>query len=117
MHSLSLSQQLEVLNNFLAYLYFDKGVSPRYIGNFLAAVRFKFQTQNAIADFLNPSYTQRFLQGARLQEAQLGVRHDKKRPMPFSMIRSLLETQLDPLCVTDRPYRISVLMAYFFLLR
>ena len=56
LHSLSLSQQLEVLNSFLAYLYFDKGVSPRSIGNFLAAVRFKFQTQNAIADFLNPSY-------------------------------------------------------------
>jgi hypothetical protein len=33
------------------------------------------------------------------------------------MIRSLLETQLDPLRLTDRPYRISVLMAYFFLLR
>ena len=117
LRDLSIDRQLDVLNSFLAYLYFDKGISPKSVSNFLSAIRYYFQVNNVPCSFLDPAHVQRFLQGARLQEAQLGVRHDKKRPMPLSMIYYMINTLLHPLSLENRAYRIAVLLAYFFLLR
>ena len=105
------------LQSFLACMYFDDGLSPATIGNYLSAIRFHFERHHHDDSFLHPDNIARFMRGILLQEAAIGVQHDKKRPFPLSMIQSLIDNELIQNDLKDHPYRIAVILAYFFLLR
>jgi hypothetical protein len=52
-----------------------------------------------------------------LNDAILGIQRDKKRPIPFSMILHMINYSLNKDTLDDAPYRVAILIAYFFLLR
>jgi hypothetical protein len=105
------------VQSFLACLYFDDGVAPSTINNYLSAIRSRFQRDKQNSECLQGDNIARFMRGIQLQDAALGVQHDKKRPIPLSMIQSLISIDLQQHNLIDSSYRIAVLMAYFFLLR
>ena len=117
LHGLDSPSRISCVQSFLACMYFDDGLSPSTIGNYLSAIRFYFGQQKQDDSCFDPENVARFMRGIALQEAAMGVQHDKKRPIPLSMIQSLIDNELVASNVFDAPYRIAVLLAYFFLLR
>jgi len=109
--------QVKCVLAFLAHLYFDQGLSPSTIGNYLSGIRYSFQTLSASHAFFDQIATQRFMKGALLNDAVLGVHRDKKSPIPLSMIKEIDKKFLKDNTVEDAPYRVAIFMAYFFLLR
>jgi Phage integrase family len=109
--------QVECVLAFLAHLYYDQGLAPNTISNYLSGIRYNFQLRSASHSFMDKMTTQRFLKGALLNDAVLGVHRDKKSPMPLEMIMEINRKFLKENTVEDAPYRIAIFMAYFFLLR
>jgi hypothetical protein len=102
---------------FMSYLYYDKGLSPSTISNYMSAIRFQFQIMMEVMPWEEDFAGKRFMRGVLLNDAALGIQRDKKRPIPFSMILYIVNVKLNKSTIEDAPCRIAVLIAYFFLLR
>ena len=103
---------MECVLAFLAHLYFDQALATNTISNYLSGIRYSFQIRSASHDKMTTQ--QRFLKGAMLNDAVLGVHRDKKSPIPLEMIIMEINKKfLKENTVEDAPYRISIFMAYF----
>lgn len=117
LQGLSKPTQVECVLAFLAHLYFDKGLSPPSIANYLSGIKYRFQTRSSDYSFFEGIAIKRFMKGTAYNDAILGVHRDKKSPIPLSMIMEINRDFLKENTVEDAPYRVAILMAYFFLLR
>ena len=114
---MSIAEKSAIGLAFMSFLYYDKGLSPSTIANYMSAIRFQFQTMMESMPWEEDFANKRFMRGALLNDAALGIQRDKKRPIPLSMILHIINVKLDKSLIEDAPFRIAVLIAYFFLLR
>jgi hypothetical protein len=114
---MTLSEKSAIGLAFMSFLYYDKGLSPSTISNYMSAIRFQFQVMMEQMPWEEDFAGKRFMRGALLNDAALGIQRDKKRPIPLSMILHIVNVKLDKSTIEDAPCRIAVLIAYFFLLR
>ena len=117
LHGLDDTEKSAIGLAFMSYLYYEKGVSPSTIANYMSAIRFHFQSMMEIMPWELDFANQKFMRGALLNDATLGIQRDKKRPIPFSMILHMINITLNKNTIDDAPYRVAILIAYFFLLR
>ena len=117
MHGLDSTEKSAIGLAFMSYLYYEKGVSPSTVANYMSAIHFHFQTMMEVMPWESDFANQKFMREALLNDAILGIQRDKKRPIPFSMILYMVNTTLNKDTIDDAPYRVAVLIAYFFLLR
>jgi integrase len=103
--------------SFMAYLYYEKGSRAVTIGNYMSAIRTQFVLMTQDVAFLDGEKIKRFRRAVQLEEGKLGIQQDKKKPLPFELLKEIVNEVLDKRNMGDQPYRIAVLMAYFFLLR
>ena len=62
---------------FMSYLYYEKGVSPSTVANYMSAIRFDFQTMMEVMPWESDFANQKFMRGALLNDATLGIQRDK----------------------------------------
>ena len=103
--------------SFMAYLYYEKGSRAVTIGNYMSAIRTQFVLATQDVAFLDGEKIKRFRRAVQLEEGKLGIQQDKKKPLPLELLKEIVNEVLDKESMTDRPYRVAMLMAYFFLLR
>ena len=102
---------------FMAYLYYEKGSKATTIANYMSAIRTEFVFAGQNVAFLDAEKTKRFKRAAQLDEGERGIQQDKKKPIPLQLVMEMVNGLLDKRKIEDRPYRVAILMAYFFLLR
>jgi hypothetical protein len=117
LNGLSESEKIRTVLAFLAFLYFEKELSRSTIQNYVSGIRFHIELSGAKTSCFDEIVVKKFGRGAALRDAELGRYRDKKRPIPLALIWHIVNNMLDRTKPADAPYRIAVMIAYFFLLR
>ena len=103
--------------SFMAYLFYEKGSRAATINNYMSAIRTELVFAGQNVAFLDAEKTKRFKRAAQLDEGARGIQQDKKKPIPLKLVMEMVNSTLDKNKMMDKPYRVAILMAYFFLLR
>jgi hypothetical protein len=110
-------EKIRTVLAFLAFLYFEKELGKSTIQNYVSGIRFHIELSGEKTNCFDEVVIKKFGRGAALRDAELGRYRDKKRPIPLALIWHIVNNMLDRTNPDDAPYRIAVMIAYFFLLR
>jgi hypothetical protein len=110
-------ERVQILLSFLAFLYVEKNLEKTTIANYVSGIKYHIQLAGGRTGFFEEIVIKRFNRSAALKDAEIGRTREKKRPIPLTLIMYMLTELLDQTKMQDAPYRIAILVAYFFLLR
>jgi 3-dehydroquinate dehydratase len=110
-------EKIQILLGFMAFLYTEKNLEKATIANYLSGIKYHIQNLGGRTEFFHEIVITRFNRAAALNDAEIGRVREKKRPIPLTLIMYMITVMLNRRDIQDAPYRIAILMAYFFLLR